>query len=195
MDVLQVSRFFGILAFSAQAAVAAWLAITIGARRSTRLHRLRQRVLATVGNAAIWSAAAVALVATSGSLYYSEVAHFIPCELCWYQRIAMYPLVIVLGVAAARRDRTVRFVAYPVASIGLAISSYHYLIQRYPSLEAGSCSTQVPCNFAWIDVYGFVSIPYMAWAAFALIIVVLWSVGAASRMETAAASLTSEETG
>src|SRR4051812_10965964 len=56
----------------------------------------------------VWLAALVAVVATCGSLYLSEVAHFVPCTMCWYQRIAMYPLAPMLVVAAWRRDRGIK---------------------------------------------------------------------------------------
>src|SRR5262249_61758107 len=72
----------------------------------------------------------VATVTTLGSLYYSEHAGFIPCELCWYQRIVMYPLVIVLGVAALRRDRKVWITALVFVVIGAPLSLYHWLVQR-----------------------------------------------------------------
>ena len=71
---------------------------------------------------ALWLAFAVAATATLGSLYYSEVANFEPCRLCWYQRAAMYPLAPILGIAAILRDARVRYLAIPIATIGAAIS-------------------------------------------------------------------------
>ena len=121
---------------------------------------------------ALWLAWAVALVATLGSLYYSEVAHFIPCTLCWYQRIAMYPLAIVLGIAAFRQDGGI-WRTQSVASVGLAISIYHAFIEWFPNLDAGFCSADVPCSAAYITEFGFVGIPFMAGCGFAIIIVLL----------------------
>ena len=89
-------------------------------------------------------ATAVAAVATAGSLYLSEVAGYVPCLLCWYQRIAMYPLVIILGVAALRRDRSVWLTAVPIASIGAAISAWHIMIEQRPQL-GGVCDPVAPC--------------------------------------------------
>jgi disulfide bond formation protein DsbB len=114
-------------------------------------------------------AAAMAVLATAGSLYYSEVAGYPPCVLCWYQRIAMYPLVIVLGVAAWRRDRAVWRTGLPIVAIGAAISTYHVLIERVPSLATESCQVDVPCTVRWVWELGFVSIPFMALTAFLFI--------------------------
>ena len=74
-----------------------------------------------------------------GSLYYSEVAHYTPCALCWYQRIAMYPLVLLLGIAAFRRDIGIRLYAIPLAAIGAVISAYHYLLEWGIDVSRGAC--------------------------------------------------------
>jgi len=109
-----------------------------------------------------------------GSLYFSEVAHFVPCKLCWYQRICVYPLAVILLVAALRRDRSVRWYAIPLAGIGMLIGSYHYLIEWYPNLETGSCSATGPaCSAVWFRELGFVSLPLMVVAGCALIITLL----------------------
>lgn len=115
-------------------------------------------------------ATAVAAVATGGSLYLSEVAGYLPCVLCWYQRIAMYPLTIVLGVAAARRDRQVWRTAVPIAAIGAAISSWHIAIERNPAL-GGPCDPAAPCSIRWVEEFGFLTLPTMALVGFVTIIV------------------------
>ncbi len=79
------------------------------------------------------------LLATAGSLYFSEVAGFEPCTLCWYQRIAMYPLVVILGVAAARRERSGAVYAAALAAIGALISPYHIALEWVPALDTGAC--------------------------------------------------------
>lgn len=127
-------------------------------------------------DAGLWLAAAVATTATLGSLLYSEYFDLIPCRFCWYQRIAMYPLALILLIAAARRDTGgAKRYGIPLAVIGTGLASYHYLIQRFPSLESGSCSVDVPCSSPYIWEYGFVSIPYMALAGFTLILLILIS--------------------
>lgn len=126
-----------------------------------------------LGGAAVWIAWLVALVATTGSLIYSEVIHFVPCRLCWFQRIAMYPLAIVLLVGAIRREAVVKFYGLPLALVGLAISIWHYLVQLYPSLEGGACDPTNPCSARYVEVFDFISIPFMAGAGFTLIAVLL----------------------
>jgi disulfide bond formation protein DsbB len=127
-----------------------------------------------LGPKAIWLAWLVALVATVGSLIYSEVVHFTPCRLCWFQRIAMYPMAIVLLVGAIRREYQVKVYALPLALIGLGISIYHYLIQRFPDLEStSSCDPNNPCSAIFVDIFGFISIPFMAGAGFIVITVLL----------------------
>ena len=130
-------------------------------------------VASILGNNAVWLAWVVAAVCTAGSLIYSEVIHFVPCRLCWFQRIAMYPLSIILLVGAIRREALVKFYALPLALAGLATSIYHYLIQVYPSIEGGSCDPANPCSARYVEEFGFISIPFMAGAGFILISVLL----------------------
>jgi disulfide bond formation protein DsbB len=125
-----------------------------------------------LGDKAIWLAWLVALAATVGSLIYSEVIHFEPCRLCWFQRIAMYPMAVVLLVGAIRREYQVKYYALPLAVAGLAVSVYHYLMQVFPSLEGGSCGV-VSCSARLVEIFGFISIPFMAGAGFMVITVLL----------------------
>lgn len=118
-------------------------------------------------------AATVAVGATLGSLYFSEIENFVPCEFCWFQRIAMYPLALILVTAAIRRDHSVVVYAAPLAAIGGAISVYHYQLQLFPS-QGSACSVGIPCTFQWVDVFGFVSIPLLALGCFLLILLMLF---------------------
>lgn len=115
----------------------------------------------------------VALTASVGSLYLSEVVGFVPCTLCWYQRILMYPLVLVLGVGMVRGDAGVWRYALPLPLVGLLIAAYHVTIQLQPSLDAGVCSAGVSCSARYLAVFGFVSIPVMAAAGFLLVTALL----------------------
>ena len=126
-----------------------------------------------LGDKGLWLAWLVALVATVGSLIYSEVIHFEPCRLCWFQRIAMYPMAVILLVGAIRREFQVKYYALPLSLIGLVISVYHYLIQRFPSLEGGSCDPDNPCSAIEVEIFDFVTIPFMAGCGFILISVLL----------------------
>lgn len=126
--------------------------------------------------------ALVTSVSMLGSLYFSEVAGYRPCVLCWYQRIAMYSLAIVLVIAAVRRDRSITPYAMVLAGIGLAISGYHWLLERWPSIDTGSCSPDAPCSVPYFEVFGFVSLAFMAFCAFVTVLVFL---GVVSRSEDA----------
>ena len=99
----------------------------------------------------------------------------------------MYPLVVMLGIAALREDYAIRWYALPLAGIGAAIALYHTLLQRFPGLQgATSCSTDAPCNVMWVREFGFVSIPVMALGAF-LLIAALLLVGTATSADNVAA--------
>lgn len=115
---------------------------------------------------------AVSAVATLGSLYFSEVADYVPCRLCWYQRVAMYPIALIALVALIRRDRAARFYTVPLATIGAAISTYHYLIERGVLEDTDSCSLFGPaCADVWFEELGFITLAFMALCGFVAIIV------------------------
>jgi len=120
----------------------------------------------------LYMAWVVSLVATFGSLYFSEIAGFIPCELCWYQRILMYPLVLILGIATFQNDTSVKKFVLPLAVTGWLISLNHYLVQKVPGFaEVKPCVNGVPCSAQYINWLGFITIPFLAFTAFTLIII------------------------
>lgn len=163
------------LAILLQIALVALVVVALAARRSPAAARGLDALRWTLAGSELWIAFAAALVAMLGSLYFSEVADFVPCTLCWYQRIAMYPLVVVLLVAALRRDRGSAF-AYglPLCVIGAAISAYHIYIEINPDAEAGFCTAGgPPCSTKWIEEFGYVTIPVLAITAFATIAAML----------------------
>ncbi|MBB6283863.1 disulfide formation protein C [Geobacillus subterraneus] len=111
------------------------------------------------------------LVATLGSLYFSEVLGFIPCDLCWFQRIFMYPQVIILGIAIARKDFPAARYSLALSLVGGLISLYHYALQKIPFFQdyAISCG-RVPCTGQYMNWLGFITIPFLALTAFTMII-------------------------
>lgn len=113
---------------------------------------------------ALWLAWLISTVTMLGSLYYSDVAHYVPCELCWYQRICIYPFSVVLLVAAVRRDRGIWRYALPVAVIGMVIAAYHTQLQAFPDQQS-FCSLVNPCTIRYMWEFGFVSLPFLALAA------------------------------
>lgn len=112
----------------------------------------------------------VAATATASSLYYSEVVGFIPCEFCWYQRICMYSLAVVLFVAVFTRSRLDGRYLVALATIGLGLSIYHYQLQLFPEQGRVCSALVVSCTDKNVDEFNFVSIPFMAGAGFLTIL-------------------------
>ena len=173
MSLNTYGQLTSLLALLANGLTIAVLLIFVGGRFG-KLTGARDWLREAFRDVGIWIAAAVATSSTIGSLLYSDYFDLIPCRLCWYQRIAMYPLAVILLIAALRRDNAgARRYGIPLAVVGTIIAAYHYLIQQFPSLEAGSCSLEAPCSAPYIWEFDFISIPYMALAGFALILVLL----------------------
>ena len=172
MSVSFFSLLFAMLTVVANVAVIALVGLAL-ARRIGRPLALEARVAAYLQDNALLLAWAAALVATGGSLYYSEIAGYTPCEYCWYQRIAMYPLAVLLGIAYFKRDLSIRRYVLTMVAIGGAISAYHYVLQRFPQIASGSCDVTAPCTVTWVWQFHYISIPFMALSAFALIATLL----------------------
>jgi hypothetical protein len=116
-----------------------------------------------------------ALLATGGSLFFSEVFGWMPCELCWYQRILMYPLALILTIGIWRNDRDIHLYGLPLALGGTALALYHYLLVMQV-LPPPACRGGIPCNFDYISIPGvlsFVKIPFLSLTAFAIISIML----------------------
>lgn len=157
MSTGQVSDFFAVLALGSLAIGCSGAVAALAPGAGARARQLRPVLLPL--------ALAVAAVSTAGSLYYSEVAGYVPCEMCWYQRICMYALVPVLAVALIRRDLRGGWYGLPLALAGLGLSVYHYQLQLYPD-QSSTCDASAPCTYQWVDSFGFVSIPFMAGSGF-----------------------------
>jgi len=165
VDAAQVADTLGAMAVMAIVGV-------LGATLASTVHApTRARVRSLVDEHGALSTWLVAAIATGGSLWFSEVAGFPPCELCWYQRIAMYPLVVVLGLRALRPagSRDLRSAALVIVALGLAVNLWHVAIETWPSLDTGSCDAAVPCTIRWVEGLGFFTIPRLATVAFGLI--------------------------
>lgn len=114
----------------------------------------------------------VSLVATLGSLYFSEVRGYVPCTLCWYQRILMYPIVLISGIALFQKNARIALTTAIFATVGGSISLYHYGIQKLSFLgeSAPSCGA-VSCTGQYINYLGFITIPFLALVAFIIILI------------------------
>ena len=135
----------------------------------------------------LWAAFVVAAIATGGSLFFSEIAHFVPCELCWFQRICMYPLSIVTLLAALRGDHPVARHLLPLPIVGACVSVYHLLVENGVVEQAKACLASAPggCATKWIDEFGWITIPTLALTAFVLLIAFLGLAAAESDEGTA----------
>lgn len=129
----------------------------------------------------ILGALVVAVLGMLGSLYFSEVAGFPPCVLCWYQRVALYPLVPVLAVGYILKDQKISYYALPLSVTGLFISVYHNLLYWKIIPESlAPCVQGISCTTKYISWFGFVTIPFLALLAFVAITVLLavyWHLG------------------
>jgi disulfide bond formation protein DsbB len=123
----------------------------------------------------LWAAFLVSAVATGGSLFFSLVADFVPCELCWYQRICMYPLALLTLFAAVHGDYRVARYLVPFPVIGGGISIYHLLVENHVVGQSQQCLLSAPggCAVKWINEFGYVTIPTLALTGFALLICLL----------------------
>jgi disulfide bond formation protein DsbB len=123
----------------------------------------------TLQGTELWLAFGVAVVGTLGSLFLSEVAHFVPCKLCWFQRIGMYPLVLLAAPAFLLDRRAARYFL-PLPVFGLGVAFWHILVERGVITETQSCEISAPggCSVKWIEEFGYMTIPTLAATGFLL---------------------------
>ncbi len=119
-----------------------------------------------------------AVVAMTGSLYFSEVMHLVPCVLCWYQRITMYPLVAILLVGMYFKDSKVYRYVLPLTIIGLLIATYHVVLYYAVNWGirpdwVGPCVAGVSCTTRYIEWLGFITIPLLSWVAHLVIAILM----------------------
>ncbi len=116
----------------------------------------------------------VVLIATLGSLFFSEVMEFPPCTLCWYQRILMYPLVIIFLVGLFPLDKNIFRYSIGFVVLGWLSALYHNLLHYEVISEAMvPCSQGVPCSTKYIEFLGFITIPMLSFIAFSIILTLL----------------------
>ncbi len=123
----------------------------------------------------MYIALAQALAATLGSLYFSEIKHYTPCVLCWYQRILMYPLVLIITVGILRKDKKLYQYVFPLSILGWFIALYHNLLQWRILPEAvAPCTLSGTCTVRYTGYFGFITIPLMSLTAFTVINVCMY---------------------
>lgn len=118
------------------------------------------------------------LAATLGSIFMSKVLNFVPCELCWYQRIFMFPLVLVIAVGILKKDKNLPQYVLPLSTAGLLIGAYHNLLYYGVIAENISpCRIDVPCTARQLELFGFIAIPLLSLVSFVIItfcMILLW---------------------
>lgn len=125
-----------------------------------------------ISNNALLFSFIVALIATAGSLIFSEVLKFEPCKLCWFQRIFMYPQVVILGLALSKKDKHIADYNILLSVIGAIIAAYHYFLQ-ISATTSTTCSVigySTSCSETFAPTFGYITIPLMALTAFLMII-------------------------
>jgi disulfide bond formation protein DsbB len=163
-----INTGYAVLALVADALVLLAATAFIYSRTSPSAHEWWGRLRDGVTPFALQVAWIVAVLATFGSLFLQFFEQLDPCEFCWFQRICMYPLSLLLGIAAFRGDVQVAkryFIGLSLVGAGLAI--YHYQLEHIP--QPTVCGSAVPCNVAVINIFGFISVPFLSMAAFLLI--------------------------
>jgi disulfide bond formation protein DsbB len=168
-----VDKALAALGVAGQVAAAVLLAAGLAAAAGVRAPLDAVRRL--VWGYELWLAFVVAAVATGGSLYFSEIAHYAPCELCWFQRVCMYPLSITTLLAALANDHRVARYLLPLPAVGGCVSVYHLLVQHGVVEQTRACQVSAPggCATRWIEEFGYVTIPALALTAFALVLAFL----------------------
>ncbi|MBN2112847.1 MAG: disulfide bond formation protein B [Acidimicrobiia bacterium] len=163
-----ITTLAGIATLAVAALIAGIVVLWAAARFSPGAAAAQGRLIDYLGGQSLWLAWLVAVAATVGSLYYSDVVGFEPCSLCWYQRIALYPLVVILPVGAVTKDRFLARYALPLTAAGAVLAVYNYLVELFPGIEV-ACSTTVSCSTAYVEAFGWLTLPLMSAVAFAAI--------------------------
>jgi disulfide bond formation protein DsbB len=121
----------------------------------------------------IYSSWVISLLATFGSLYFSEILKYQPCVLCWYQRIFMYPLALILPIGLLLRDKNLHLYVLPLSIFGVLVSFYQNLLYYgFISQAASPCTIGVSCTARFIKL-GFLDIPQLSLISFAVITILM----------------------
>ena len=146
--------------------------ILVGAAALAGVRAPLERLRSALWGYELWAAFVVAAVATGGSLFFSETANFVPCELCWFQRICMYPLSIITLLAALAGDHRVSRYLLPLPFVGSGIAIYHLFVENGVVGQSATCQVSAPggCATKWINEFGYMTIPTLSLTGFVLLI-------------------------
>ena len=154
-----------------------WIIATLIAWGLTSHVSAAKRYINLVREHASTGALVVSGAAVLGSLFYSEVIGFVPCRLCWYQRILMYPQALLFAGAVIREKLFIRRELLVLGVLGLLLSGYHYALQMFamatPGYSDACVATGVSCASTEVFAFGYMTIPLMSFTAFAMITLLL----------------------
>ncbi len=172
MSYQVITTGYAVLALIADALVLVALIGFVASRMSPAMREQWEGVRDGLTPFALHAAWIVSVLAMLGSLYLSQIAGLVPCEFCWFQRICMYPLTLLLGIAAFRGEIAIaKRYLLGMTFVGVGLAVYQYQLERIP--QPTVCSVTIPCNEAAFNIFGFISIPYLSMAAFLLITTLL----------------------
>lgn len=165
-----VNQLFGILTLLGQIIIVVILFLLF-----VQKSNLSRKVLKIFYKNALFFAFIIALAATLGSLFYSEIAGYEPCKLCWFQRVFMFPQVILLGMGIKNKDKYLANCSLALSFLGALIAFYHSLLQfnLTQSLPCSALISSVSCSQRFVVELGYITIPIMTLTAFLLIISLL----------------------
>ncbi len=170
-----VAKLLAILTVGTDIAIVLFFVSAIVGFFVPALSKLRTRIIHSIQPYARLLAVLIAFVSMSGSLFYSEVAKYTPCLLCWWQRIFMYPQTLLIGMGIVKNDKNVADYSIGLSAVGASIATYHYYIQLggksfFSCAQIGFSSE---CSQRFTLEFGYVSIPMMALSAFVAIIILM----------------------
>jgi disulfide bond formation protein DsbB len=174
MDIVEsVTGILAFLTLVSHVGIVLALVVFIGAHITGRTKQLfKHPLFRWIASRGLLLSFIVAVTATVGSLFFSEVAGYEPCKLCWYQRIFMYPLVIIFGLVLGKRERITVTYGLVMSALGAFVAANHYYLQTTKTSSLIPCSTvgySVSCADTFVMNYGYITIPMMALTAFVLI--------------------------
>ncbi len=175
--VASVAKLLAILTVLADIGIVLFLVSALLSILSKPVKQTREKLLSNIAPYARILAFVVALTATSGSLFYSEIAKFTPCLLCWWQRIFMYPQVLLIALGIVKKDKNIADYAMGMSLVGGLIALYHYYIQLGGN-KFIPCSTvgySIDCSQRFSLEFGYITIPVMALSAFIAIFLLMWT--------------------
>jgi disulfide bond formation protein DsbB len=172
----EVTNLFSFLTVMGNLLIILLLSLNFFASKLVK-YRFPKKLLSIISHNSLTFSLTIAVLATLGSLFFSEFAKYEPCKLCWFQRIFMYPQTILLAIATAREDKNITSYLLPLNLIGMVIAAYHYYIQINPNpyLPCSAVGYSQNCSQTLVLHFGYVTIPMMSFTAFAMITLFLFS--------------------